>query len=394
MDTRCGETIDMTLPSIDTLKLMLTSNSTYDNGMDCTLAFITNRENKLQLQFNELTTEPGYDKLHVYDGLSSSSPYIAGMKGPVSGTRDPSKVFLTSGNNLYLRFISDGSNTDKGFSLNISTHFTGSQLKQAITVSCGENGWDITLDMVKLRQIYSHAKASDIYLGDNTCTGSLIGDKLSFTQGLRECLTTEMKRNNTLVYHNELIYAEHDPVYNFIIRHYNWTAGVECDVKRNNSLSGHIHYDKHDYSKEPQITGGSHYVTNMSFYLDPNFVHGVPGNPLHLSVGERLFVKVFTSGTDWTIKMRVHTCYTKPAVTSSDNMKFYLLKNGCEVDTNTHIISQTPHETRFTFEAFEYTSYHEGIQVFCDATFCGWDDFSKECTQTCNPVIRRRKSVE
>jgi hypothetical protein len=52
MDTRCGETIDMTLPSIDTLKLMLTSNSTYDNGMDCTLAFITNRENKLQLQFN------------------------------------------------------------------------------------------------------------------------------------------------------------------------------------------------------------------------------------------------------------------------------------------------------------------------------------------------------
>jgi hypothetical protein len=65
-------------------------------------------------------------------------------------------------------------------------------LKQAITVSCGENGWDITIDMVKLRQIYSHAKASDIYLGDNTCTGSLIGDKLSFKHGLRECLTTEM----------------------------------------------------------------------------------------------------------------------------------------------------------------------------------------------------------
>ena len=95
-----------------------------------------------------------------------------------------------------------------------------------------------------------------------------------------------------------------------------------------NLFEGHIHYDKLNNSNEPQITGGSHYTTNMSFYLDPNFVHGVPGNPLHLSVGVRLFVKVFTSGTDWTIKMRVHTCYTKPAIASTDQMKFYLLKNG------------------------------------------------------------------
>ncbi|XP_045179865.2 CUB and zona pellucida-like domain-containing protein 1 [Mercenaria mercenaria] len=390
MDSRCGDSIDMSSLGVDTLKLSLTSNISYDNDMNCSMIFSTDTVHKLELRFDRFATEPGYDLLHIHDGTSSSSPYIAGMKGPLSGRTDNHNVYMTSGRYLFLHFTSDSSTHDTGFTITISTYFTGYKLEDAIDVSCGENGWDITVHMDKLRQIYPNAKASDIYLGDNTCTGTLSGERLTFRQGLRECLTTEMKRDNILVYHNELIYAEHDPRYPFIIRHYNWTAGIECDVNRNSSLTGHIHYDNIDHSKEPQITGGSHYTTNMSFYIDPNFVHGVPGNPLHLSVGERLFVKVYTDGTDWTIKMRVHTCYTKPAITSSDQMKFYLIKNGCEVDTNTHIISQSPHETKFTFEAFEYTSYHEGIQVYCDATFCGWDDYSRECSQTCNPVIRRR----
>ncbi|XP_060553296.1 pancreatic secretory granule membrane major glycoprotein GP2-like [Ruditapes philippinarum] len=123
----------------------------------------------------------------------------------------------------------------------------------------------------------------------------------------------------------------------------------------------------------------------MSFYSDPNFAYQISGNPIHVAVGNKVYVKVFTTSSDWTIKMRVHTCYTKPSATASDSFKFEMIKNGCEMDSNTHIISQSSHETRFVFEDFEYTSNHEGLYVYCDAMFCRSSDYSRQCMQTCNP---------
>ena len=59
------------------------------------------------------------------------------------------------------------------------------------------------------------------------------------------------------------------------------------------------------------------------------------------------------------------------------------------MDTNTHIISQSTHETRFVFSDFEYVNYHEGIDVYCDAIFCSANDYSQQCTQSCFPIVRR-----
>ncbi|XP_060556057.1 deleted in malignant brain tumors 1 protein-like isoform X2 [Ruditapes philippinarum] len=260
----------------------------------------------------------------------------------------------------------------------------GYSLTDAIRVGCDENGWDIRVDLTVLRNIHPGAVASDIYLGENTCTGTQGWNTITFQQGLHECLTSQTIRNDVLMYRNQLVYAERDPIHSFIIRHYNWTVSVECDVGRNETSSGHIH---HDAGNNPvdSVLGSSHYYVNMSFYSDPNFAYQISGNPIHVAVGNKVYIKVFTTSSDWTIKMRVHTCYTKPSATASDSLKFEMIKNGCEMDSNTHIISQSSHETRFVFEDFEYTSNHEGLYVYCDAMFCRSSDYSRQCMQTCNP---------
>ncbi|XP_052794511.1 deleted in malignant brain tumors 1 protein-like isoform X2 [Mya arenaria] len=269
---------------------------------------------------------------------------------------------------------------------------SGYTVYDAIRVSCNEQGWDIQVDMGRLRLAAPGALASDIYLGENSCTGTEEWGILHFRQGLRQCLTSETQRYNVLVYTNELVYAEHDPVYSFIIRNYNWTVGVECDVQRNETSSGHIHHDNNQHTVVP-VTGASHYGVNMTFYRDANFRMPLPGNPLHVPVGTDVYVKVFTTTSDWTVKMRVHSCFTRPANSASNNLEYFLIKNGCEMDSNTHLISQSAHETRFVFKDFEYTSSHEGIDVECDTTFCSSHDYSRQCTQTCNPVIRRSGHV-
>ncbi|XP_052276796.1 deleted in malignant brain tumors 1 protein-like isoform X2 [Dreissena polymorpha] len=270
----------------------------------------------------------------------------------------------------------------------------GYTVQDAIRVGCSERGWNIQVDMGMLRRVYPSARASDIYLGENTCLGVDTWYYVMFQQGLRECLTSETVRHDVLVYSNQLVYAERDPVHSFIIRHYNWTVGVECDVQRNESSSGHIEHENNNHQGGPLVSGASHYTVNLTFYLDPNFQQPVPSNPLRVPVGTDVYVKVFTQATDWTVKMRVHTCYTKPSPTSPDHLRYNLIQNGCEVDTNTHLISQSTHETRFLFKDFEYTSDHQGIHVMCDATFCSTSDYSRQCTQTCNPTIRRNVNVK
>ncbi|KAH3842061.1 hypothetical protein DPMN_115549 [Dreissena polymorpha] len=267
----------------------------------------------------------------------------------------------------------------------------GYTIQDAIRVGCSETGWDIQVDMGMLRRVYPNARASDIYLGENTCTGVESWYRVVFQQGLKECITSETVRHDVLVYSNQLVYAERDPVHSFIIRHYNWTVGVECDIQRNESSSGHIEHENNNHQGGPLLSG---YTVNMTFYLDPNFQQPISSNPLRLPVGTDVYVKVFTQATDWTVKMRVHTCYTKPSPTSPDHLRYNLIQNGCEVDTNTHLISQSTHETRFVFQDFEYTSNHQGIHVMCDATFCSTFDYSRQCTQTCNPIIRRNVNVK
>jgi len=69
-------------------------------------------------------------------------------------------------------------------------------------------------------------------------------------------------------------------------------------------------------------------AVNLTFYSDPNFMHELPGSPLHVPVGQEVYVSVFTTMMDWNTKMRVHTCYAKPSQDAPDHLKYYLIKYG------------------------------------------------------------------
>ena len=73
-------------------------------------------------------------------------------------------------------------------------HYTDKKLTDGIDASCDEFGWDIKVDLDALRCLYPDIdiRGSDIYLGKNLCHGEENGDVLTFNQGLRDCLTSEI----------------------------------------------------------------------------------------------------------------------------------------------------------------------------------------------------------
>ena len=127
-----------------------------------------------------------------------------------------------------------------------------------------------------------------------------------------------------IVYVNDLYYAIYDPINPYIIRRHKWTFTVQCDVNRNQATSSHVHHDVN--AQHIEVTG--QYAINLAFYKDVNFMHELPGNPLHVNLGDDIYVKVYTMASDWTTKMRLHTCYTKPNDAAGNNMTYYIIKDG------------------------------------------------------------------
>ncbi|XP_053400536.1 zona pellucida sperm-binding protein 2-like [Mercenaria mercenaria] len=323
----------------------------------------------------------GCDWLDVKDGQGAQTTYVTGIGDRICGVwQRPDSVFTTAGNTLTLTFMSDNGDQMSGFELLIKTK--PNELKDSILVGCNQDNWDIKINMTLLHDLYPTVKTTDIYLGENRCTGSETTGVLRFQQGLSECLTNQKDMNDLQVYANELIAVERNPQFAFIIKRYIWKLEVECDLTANGSVSA-------GGFKDEVVTGHTSYgqeqKLNISFYLDPSFNNKVHGNPLNASAGAHIYLKVFTSIKDWTITMKLKTCYVIPSLHAPENMKYYLIKNGCEADTNTHILSQTGHETQLVFDYFEYTENKNGIYVICEGLICSPTDTSVECKISCIP---------
>ncbi|XP_060590338.1 protein crumbs-like [Ruditapes philippinarum] len=309
---------------------------------------------------------------------------------PFSWKGDNCEISIIDCNNLPCQNNGSCSYTNDGYTCKCSKGWTGRncesglssnfKLEDAIKPECTDFGWNISVDMSELKQLYPGITINNIFFGDNSCKGKLVESIVLFSQGFQDCLTAERISGDTIIYENELFYAIYDPIRPFIIRQHKFTFGVECDVSRNEATSSHVHHNVEMHHSAVL----QHYSINMAFYKDQGYIDKLPGNPIQTNVGDDIYVKVFTTATDWNIKMRLHTCYTSPNQPTK-KLIYYIIKDGCEVDSNTHIISQSTHETRFVFQDFEYSTDREGLNINCNATFCESKDFSPGCSQSCQP---------
>ncbi|XP_052274076.1 IgGFc-binding protein-like isoform X2 [Dreissena polymorpha] len=269
-----------------------------------------------------------------------------------------------------------------GFPLGLSTNDDHS-LSELFNSSCSSTSWHIDIDMDKLRHRNPGSVATDIYFGVNSCTGHKIGNHLIFDYDIETCLTSTQTNGSEIVYTNQLVYAYHDPNHNFIIHSINWTQGISCHIQWNESDHSYVTYN--------QPTGGNNGSTNSTtsiqtqFFIDPNFQQEITGNPLNATTGAKVFVKTFVQNVDWTVKMKLHSCYAEPNQ-NGHGARYFLINNGCEMDANTHFLSQTDHETRFEFQAFPMTGPDQRLYIKCDATLCDTADVmsSHRCDQRPN----------
>jgi len=94
--------------------------SLYWNNTDCDWLIAPDTAEHVYLLFNSFATEQGRDILSIYDGEDATAPLI----GQYSGHITPPMIAST-GNRLYLRFTTDSSGQDQGWSATYSTVTVG-----------------------------------------------------------------------------------------------------------------------------------------------------------------------------------------------------------------------------------------------------------------------------
>ena len=54
----------------------------------------------------------------------------------------------------------------------------------------------------------------------------------------------------------------------------------------------------------------------------------IQGNPLQVRVGSDVYVKVFTTASNGTVKMVLQNCYTQSSFKLANESKYYLIHDG------------------------------------------------------------------
>ncbi|MGY8873202.1 MAG: DUF6701 domain-containing protein, partial [Pseudomonadales bacterium] len=86
------------------------SGGQYANREDCSFLIQPAGASSVTLTFSDFALESGYDNIYLYDGTSTFSPQIARLSGSTAGT------YTASSGAMLVRFTSDGSVVDRGFS--------------------------------------------------------------------------------------------------------------------------------------------------------------------------------------------------------------------------------------------------------------------------------------
>ena len=88
--------------------------SNYEDDIICNWEVTSPIQNTIRLTFDDFETEECCDNLKIYDG-----PSMSGNMMEFKGTTLPAS-YQSTGNSLYLQFISDNAITMKGFKLSYS----------------------------------------------------------------------------------------------------------------------------------------------------------------------------------------------------------------------------------------------------------------------------------
>ncbi|XP_060602750.1 deleted in malignant brain tumors 1 protein-like [Ruditapes philippinarum] len=287
----------------------------YPSNTDCLIIIEKHGTTPLKLDFKDFQVAGDGDFVEVKDGNGKQLGYY---------TTNEHIPFLVSKEGFYIRLKSNANGNARGF----NATWSPLRIIDAVRMGCESKGWNVAVNMTILRTLYPDTGVSQIKLSEQDCTGKVVGDLVLFKQSYAKCSTTSKSTGDTLIYDNQLVYPESRTPFPIIVHGYRWRVDLECDVSRVEEVSTNFHPNRTIINENQHVSSSSHYKSDVKFFTDGTFYKQIFGNPISLKTGDNVYVAVTMNSDDVQVKMRLHTCYTKPDPNADARLTYPLIQNG------------------------------------------------------------------
>ncbi|KAK6178449.1 hypothetical protein SNE40_013238 [Patella caerulea] len=362
----------------------------YPNNENCLYVIRPPSDGRLyKLTFVDFNTEECCDKIQVNVLNESSSNNIADGKGSVySGSSTPPSVLGTA---FSIIFTSDGTKGLKGFSV----HWAPSGIQDVINATCDAGFYLIQIDVPLLKRVYPYTKLTSIGLSDPNCTGVQHGDTIVIKAPVSTC-NSQVKSNGVKnTYSNYVVDRVFATDSNLIVRGNRWRMQITCSVSSTKSFEVHYNPSSHMRRKRRELDYTIHkkqsFPVTIDSYTDETMTTVINLNKYAL--GDEMYLRVKLQRGDDDLNLVINDCYTNPS-RDIKYKQYYIIKNSCEVDSETHILQRTQQFTDLKINVFQFSGEQPYVYLNCVVSVCTNTETSGQCSNTCTKSRNRRDIKE
>ncbi|KAK5854182.1 hypothetical protein PBY51_015274 [Eleginops maclovinus] len=341
----------------------------YHNNAYCVWQLRAANDQRIFLSFAYLQMENccNCDYINVYDGPSTNSRFLGKVcNGSLS-------TFYSTSNYMTVLFRTDSSVVGRGF----NADFMSSLPPSAGRVDCSSDNMNIVIERSYLNSLGYDGRS--LYLNDQHCRPKVSSLQVVFSFPINTCGNIPKFENDRIVYTNSLRAYASD--YGDITRQSHFKMNVGCRMEPD-SVSQILYLVRH--IDNSSITGTGRFNTSMEFYKTSNFYYQVTDDPYIVTLNQNMYVQVDLRRGDNNLVLYLDTCVTSPSPNDFQNRSYYLVRNGCTVDSTYYsYVSGTHPYARFTFKAFQFLRATESVYIQCKVLVCSASDKNSRCRRGC-----------
>ena len=358
-------------------------STSYNNNSSCTWLIQPTSNGVITLNFNSFSTESGYDYLRIYDGNSTSATLL----GTYSGTSLPPSI-TSSGNSLFLRFTTDGSQTRAGWNVTYSScSFSKPTISSSSTTLCNQNILFATV--ANSGFTYQWVKDDTPIAGatSNTYSTNSIGDyKVSKTDGTCTSYSDEVKITSSLA--NYTISATNTTVCNGTstrlsvpnssLYSYQWNINGTDISGATSSFYNAIVSGDYSVTYTRTSTGCSNQTTPVTIQVLPTPTKPILSVSGNLELCNSSIPPIITSNVQGGVWNNNET--TQSILASQAGNYYVTVTNGtCSVNSDTIIVTDNSPSAAI---GLDYTQVCQGgtLQLTAPSPVNIFDDFSSSNT--------------
>ncbi|XP_041964330.1 ZP domain-containing protein-like isoform X2 [Alosa sapidissima] len=234
-------------------------------------------------------------------------------------------------------------------------------------------------------------KAHQLRIGNSNCTLFSNGTHLLANISLDGCGTEMADDGQYLIFSNDVVsYNDTSAV---VVRDPLVDIGFSCKYPKRSNVT--IEFNGHRPPGNFTQRGFGKFTLQFEFFKSEAYSQAEDPNsyPLEFDLGEMMYMQIEAISSIPNTHLIALDCTAAPTDVPTDQRKYQILQNGCEVDETVEIYTNgDDSKVQFAMKAFKFIGLQDQVFITCSTILCKAGIVGSTCSQEC-PSSRLKREA-